>query len=101
MAHRGPRCAGAPNYDSERAYFDALVALKDQDDPLTVVDLAMPGVDGVSAWSAAARQATGPGRARRRRVAGLGAARRSPRLPGQGRGQDRPTRRSATMCRRS
>ena len=27
----------APNYDSERAYFDALVALKDQGDPLTVV----------------------------------------------------------------
>jgi len=28
---------GSPNYDSERAYFDALVALKDQGDPLTVV----------------------------------------------------------------
>ncbi len=27
----------APNYDSERAYFDALVALNDQGDPLTVV----------------------------------------------------------------
>ena len=32
-----PDVQGSPNYDSERAYFDALVALKDQGDPLTVV----------------------------------------------------------------
>jgi Patatin-like phospholipase len=37
MAYRGTRRAGSPNYDSERAYFDALVALKEQGDPLTVV----------------------------------------------------------------
>ena len=32
-----PDVQGSPNYDSERAYFDALVALKEQGDPLTVV----------------------------------------------------------------
>ena len=32
-----PDVQGSANYDSERGYFDALVALKDQGDPLTVV----------------------------------------------------------------